>query len=101
MMQKTLSKNHIIEQLKTDKDFLKQNFGVIKIGLFGSYAKNQQTQNSDIDLLVEFQEPRFDWIANLQAYMEQRFEKKIEIVRKRELSNSKFFDRVEKDVIYA
>nr|WP_319491611.1 nucleotidyltransferase domain-containing protein [uncultured Desulfobacter sp.] len=101
MMQKTLSKNHIIEQLKTDKDFLKQNFGVIKIGLFGSYAKNQQTQNSDIDLLVEFQEPRFDWIANLQAYMELRFEKKIEIVRKRELSNSKFFDRVEKDVIYA
>jgi len=101
MMQKTLSKSHIIEQLKTDKDFLKQNFGVIKIGLFGSYAKNQQTQNSDIDLLVEFQEPRFDWIANLQVYMEQRFEKKIEIVRKRELSDSKFFDRVEKEVIYA
>ena len=100
-MQKTLSKNHIIELLKTDKDFLKQNFGVIKIGLFGSYAKNQQTQNSDIDLLVEFKEPRFDWIANLQAYMEQKFEKKIEIVRKRELSNSKFFDRVEKEVIYA
>ncbi len=100
-MQKTLSKNHIIEQLKTDKDFLKQNFGVIKIGLFGSYAKNQQTQNSDIDLLVEFKEPRFDWIANLQVYMEQRFEKKIEIVRKRELNNSKFFDRVEKEVIYA
>lgn len=100
-MQKTLSKNQIIEQLKSDKDFLKQNFGVIKIGLFGSYAKNQQTQHSDIDFLVEFQEPRFDWIANLQVYMEHRFEKKIEIVRKRKLSNSKFFDRIEKEIIYA
>jgi predicted nucleotidyltransferase len=101
IMEKTISKNRIIQELKADKNFLKQNFGVINIGLFGSYAKDQQTPTSDIDLLVEFKEPRFDWIASLQAYMEQRFDKKIEIVRKRKLSKSKFFDRIEREVIYA
>lgn len=101
MMQKALTKNLIIEQLKADKFFLKQNFGVINIGLFGSYAKDQQTPTSDIDLLVEFEEPRFDWMASLQTYMEQRFHRKIEIVRKRKLNKSRFFDRVEKEVIYA
>ena len=101
MMQKALSKNRIIEQLKADKNFLKNNFGVINIGLFGSYAKDQQTPNSDIDLLVEFKEPRFDWIANLQAFMEQRFDKKIEIVRKRKLNKSRFFERIEQEIIYA
>jgi len=54
---------------------------------------------SDIDFLVEFSEPCFDWIASLQIYMEKKFEKKIEIVRKRSLSKSRFFERVEQEII--
>jgi len=100
-MSKILSKTEIINLIRTEKDFLKENFGVINIGLFGSYAKNQQHQDSDIDLLVEFSEPRFDWIASLQIYMEKKFERKIEIVRKRNLSKSRFFERVEQEIIYA
>jgi len=42
----------------------KLNFGVLNIGLFGSYAKDQQNSDSDIDLLVEFSEP-LDLINNL------------------------------------
>ena len=100
-MKTTLSKDDIIQFLRTDKAFLKENFGVVNIGLFGSYAKDQQTQESDIDFLVEFIEPRFDWLAGLQVYMENKFNAKIEIIRKRKLNNSRFFDRVEKEVIYA
>ena len=51
------------------KILLKKNFGVLNIGLFGSYAKDQQNPDSDIDFLVEFSEPRFDWLASLQIYM--------------------------------
>jgi predicted nucleotidyltransferase len=99
-MEMKLTKDEIINSLKADKTFLKENFGVINIGLFGSYAKDQQDLDSDIDLLVEFTEPRFDWMANLQRYMEDKFDKKIEIVRKRSLSKSRFFDRVEQEIIY-
>jgi len=53
-MYKTLSRNEIIKLLKAEKPFLKENFGVIHIGIFGSYAKNRQTIDSDIDFLVEF-----------------------------------------------
>jgi hypothetical protein len=51
-MSKALSKNDIINLIKAEKSFLKENFGVVNIGLFGSYAKDQQTPDSDIDLLV-------------------------------------------------
>lgn len=100
-MNKVLSKNEIINLIKAEKVFLKENFGVVNIGLFGSYAKDQQNSESDIDLLVEFSEPCFDWIASLQIYMENKFAKKIEIVRKRSLNKSRFFERVEQEVIYA
>ncbi len=56
---------------------------------------------SDIDFFVEFLEPRFDWLASLHDYMEGKFNKKIEIVRKRNLAESDFFERVEKEIIYA
>ncbi len=99
-MEGLLSKSEIIDLIKADKQFLKENFGVINIGLFGSYAKNKQNADSDIDLLVEFTEPRFEWIASLHDYMENKFNKKIEIVRKRHLMKSRFFKRVEQEVIY-
>jgi predicted nucleotidyltransferase len=100
--QKTkLSKEEILFRIKADKKFLNENFGVIKIGLFGSYAKDRQTPDSDIDLLVEFIEPRFDWLASLQIHLEKSFNKKIEIIRKRNRAKSHFLKRIEKEIIYA
>jgi len=100
-MNKALTKNEIIRLIKAEKVFLREKFGVINIGLFGSYAKDQQNLDSDIDFLVEFSEPRFDWVASLQIYMEKKFERKIEIVRKRNIRKSNFFKRVEQEIIYA
>ncbi|MDZ7665161.1 MAG: nucleotidyltransferase domain-containing protein [Desulfotignum sp.] len=98
-MNNTLSRNEIINLIKAEKPFLKENFGVIHIGIFGSYAKNRQTIDSDIDFLVEFEELCFDWIAGLNIYLE-KLGRKIEIIRKRALKTSKFFERIEQEVIY-
>ena len=54
-----------------------------------------------IDLLVELKEPRFDWIAGLQMYLEKRFDKKIELVRKSDNVNQRFTQRIASEVIYA
>ncbi len=93
--------NQIIRQLQADKHFLGGKFGVVHIGLFGSFAKGNQNQDSDIDLLVELKEPRFDWIAGLQIYLESKFNRKIGLVRKGNPANGQFEKRVEKEVIYA
>lgn len=100
-MKEHLSKTDIINLIRNEKKFLKSEFGVITIGLFGSYAKDEQNSDSDIDILVELKEPRFDWLAGLQIYMEKKFGKKIELVRKSNLVKSRFIERVEKDIIYA
>ena len=100
-MKQILSHKDILRLLKAEKAFLRNEFGVINIGLFGSYAKGSQQVDSDIDLLVELKEPRFEWIAGLQMYLEKRFDKKIELVRKSDNVNRRFTQRIENEVLYA
>jgi len=101
IMKQHLSHKDILRLLKAEKAFLRNEFGVINIGLFGSYVKGNQHADSDIDLLVELKEPRFDWIAGLQMYLEKRFDKKIEIVRKSDNVNRRFTQRIASEVTYA
>jgi predicted nucleotidyltransferase len=91
----------IITQLQAEKHFLNQKFGVVHIGLFGSFAKGRQNRNSDIDLLVELKEPRFDWIAGLQIHLEKKFNRKIGLIRKGNPANQCFEEKIEKEILYA
>ena len=96
-----LTKDDIIHRIQADKLFIRKNFGVVDIGIFGSYAKDQQTPDSDIDFIVEFTAPRFDWLAGLQDHLEDRFNKKVEIVRRKNLTGSRFLRRIEQEIVYA
>ena len=100
-MPNQLTRNQIINLLRAEKSYLTKEFGVVNIGLFGSFATGRSDMNSDIDLIVELTEPRFDYLAGLQVYLEKKFSRKIEIVRKGNRINTRFFQRVEKDAIYA
>jgi hypothetical protein len=55
-------KNHVLEQLKSHQIELHEAFGVKTIALFGSTARGQDTPESDVDLLVEF-DPKFNRIG--------------------------------------
>ena len=60
-----------------------ESFGVNKIGLFGSYVRNEQHPQSDIDILVDFdpEKETFDNLMNLYNYLEELFNsEKIEVV---------------------
>ena len=96
-----LTRNQIISLLRAEKSYLNKEFGVVNIGLFGSFAIGRSDINSDIDLIVELTEPRFDYLAGLQVYLEKKFSRKIEIVRKGNRINTRFVQRVEQDAIYA
>ena len=100
-METRLTQNQIISLLRAEKSYLTKEFGVVNIGLFGSFARGQAGMDSDIDLIVELTEPRFDYLAGLQVYLEKKFNRKIEIIRKGNMANSRFVQRVEKDTIYA
>ncbi len=66
--------------LQNHKSYFEEKYFVEKFMLFGSYAKNQQTSESDIDLLVSFTKPvdMFEFI-DLQDYLTKLFNKKIDL----------------------
>jgi hypothetical protein len=74
-----LTAQQILRLLERYRDELGQ-YGVKRIGLFGSYAKNEQTAGSDIDFLVEFEEPSFDNFMNLVTYLEKVFGRRVDIL---------------------
>ena len=71
--------------LKTHKDVLAARFHVKDIGVFGSYARNEETRASDVDILVEFSEPVGWKFFDLKDYLEEILEKPVDIVTKNAL----------------
>lgn len=77
---KVYSIEEIKNKIKEKESFFRQKYHVNKFLLFGSYAKGEQTSESDIDLLVEFQETvdMFEMI-DLQEYLQDLFGKKVDL----------------------
>jgi predicted nucleotidyltransferase len=59
------------ETLIQHKEVLKKKFKVKNIAIFGSYVRGEQNQESDIDILVEFQEPVGFLFIHLADYLEE------------------------------
>lgn len=95
-----MSKDSVLKVLENNK--LKMNqFGVKRIGIFGSYARGEQTDNSDIDLLVEFEQGKKSYrnLLKLYEFAEGLFKKKIDVVTVESLSKH-IGPYIKKEVIY-
>jgi uncharacterized protein len=56
-MERQLTSDQILAELRALKPVLAQRYGVTRISLFGSYVHNTQNRDSDVDILVSFEEP--------------------------------------------
>jgi len=78
---KVQTKSEILSFLTKSRPQL-DGFGVRKIGLFGSFIRNQQTENSDIDILVDFHpdKKKYDNFIDLAFYIEDNLERSVDLV---------------------
>jgi len=95
-----MTKEDILRLLKEKKEFIEKTYSVNKIGLFGSYAKDKQTEDSDIDIYVEFNKKTFDNIAGLWNFLEKLYRKKIDLIHKHKHNNKIILQNIQKDIIY-
>lgn len=75
-----ITKNEILIKLKELKPSLKQDYSVRKLGLFGSFSDGTFTDESDIDIVVEFEKPIGWKFFSLELYLEKIFNRKIDLV---------------------
>ena len=94
------TKEEIIKTLQKNKDFIKQKYGVKYLALFGSFARGEQTDNSDIDILVEFYKEKktFDNYMDLKFYLESLFKRKVDLITKKAIK-PRLKKYIDKDLI--
>ena len=75
-----MDKQETINFLANHKQELKEKYGVTKIGLFGSYIRGNENENSDIDIAVEItSENKFRSFFGLKKYLEEKFNKRVDL----------------------
>lgn len=74
------TKTEVIEIIKLKKPYIESRFGVTKIGVFGSVARGDETQKSDIDIAVEMRsENKFRNFMALERYLVKLLGKKVDL----------------------
>jgi uncharacterized protein len=76
-----MKRDEILTKLAENRQTIR-GFGVRRLGIFGSYARGEQTETSDIDFLVEFQRPTFNNYFDLKFFLEALFGCKVDLVFK-------------------
>jgi len=76
-----LTAEEILKLIQQNRERIKK-YGVKRIGLFGSYLKGEQKEDSDIDILVEFEKGKktFDNYMELKFFLEELFRRRVDLV---------------------
>ena len=81
-----MSKESIIDMLKNQKAFLYDKFSIKNLNLFGSVARGDDNNDSDIDILVEFYKtPDLLTFIEIEEYLSKTLNQKVDLVIKRKL----------------
>lgn len=99
-MSKQIDKTNILNYLKEHYSEFKNRYNVEKIGLFGSYARDEATENSDIDIFVKMKPSLFDMVA-IKEQIENDLNRKVDIIREHKNIKPIFLKMIQKDLIYA
>ncbi len=89
----------IKETLKNNKDRLVTKYGLSDIAIFGSYGRGQQTANSDIDILVNFNNPIGIEFIDLADELEKLLGTKVDLVSKNGVKPD-YFKQIESELTY-
>jgi len=93
-----INKQFILKFLKDNKQQLKENYDVKKIGLFGSFSREEENIDSDIDILVDMPSS-FNNFFDLKYFLEDNFKRDVDLGMTNSM-RSFIKKRIEKDILY-
>ena len=95
-----LTKEQILDYIKSNKIELMKKYHLTKIGIFGSYVRNEQDSISDIDILVEFGKPVGIEFIDLADELEELLKHKVDLVSINGIK-PKYLKEIEQEIVYA
>ena len=89
----------ILDELKNLKPELSTKYFVDSIGLFGSITRNDFTDKSDIDIIVDFKKPIGIEFVDLAEFLEKKFNRKVDLVSKNGMKQN-FYSEIKNEIHY-
>jgi predicted nucleotidyltransferase len=100
MNEHKLDREYILAELRQLKPELNKLYGVSRLGLFGSFARDEAKAESDIDVVVEMDEPDLFTMVHIKETLEEDFQRPVDVIHYRPLMNRFLKSRIERDAIY-
>ena len=94
----SMNRQQVLKRLEEHQQDL-QRYHVKRLGLFGSYAREENTETSDLDFIVEFKEKSFDNYMDLKFYLEKLFHKQVDLIIEESLKPALKY--VKEEAVYA
>lgn len=90
----------IKQLLANNKQAVKEKYKISELGIFGSYVRGEQRQDSDLDVLIDYTEaPSLFQLIDLEFYLSDRLQMKVDLVTKNGLK-PRIKERILSEVIY-
>ena len=83
-------KEDILKFIQENQNYLKEHFYIKKIGIFGSFARDEQTEDSDIDVIIELEKNTpgiYEIKEELRKFIGRQFNRDVEIAREKYLKS--------------
>jgi len=95
-----LTREEILQFLRDNKERFAEQYGVTKIGLFGSFARDEATEESDVDVCVEIVKPTYYGMCRLREEIMEKSLRDVDLVRVRHGMNAILKKFIDRDAVY-
>ncbi|WP_199249321.1 nucleotidyltransferase family protein [[Phormidium] sp. ETS-05] len=95
-----IERGKVLEVLGQLKPILKDKYGVSRLGIFGSFARNEATESSDVDVVLEMEQPNLFMMVHIKEELEKNLGKPVDLVRYRDRMNPYLKVRIHREAIY-
>lgn len=86
-----------VRRYRMDSD---RRYSIVRLGVFGSAARNQMTDDSDVDVVVELRKPDLFTLIGIKQDIEELLQRPVDIVRYRAQMNPELKRRIDAEAIY-
>ena len=95
-----MNRDEILSLLYQYKERNRKKYSIINIGLFGSASQRAMNELSDVDIVVELEDPDMFNLISIKQDLEEDLNRSVDIVRYREKMNAFLKAKIEKEAIY-
>jgi len=95
-----MNRDYILNLLEQYKNENLEKYGIESIGIFGSVARDEATESSDVDICIKTKTPDMFMFVHIKEELQNLFHKSVDIVRLRERMNPYLKKRIDKEAIY-